>query len=563
MITPAKRRSIKCEAKTNLKRNYILNIAVMFVVIIVLNGGYQFYSGRLSNIKKIKEDMSIAGAFRYDIGALPSIAGETSAISRIDEIFNGIAGTYYSHINGQDKDQGYAEIAVEFISNIFNMESIKDPSKIPTKTEKYSAGFASVFVNSILGSQSFLFGIMNGINMLLLGGRIRNSITIFIFVLISFLIFVFVKNVICIGKNRYFLEQRRYSGTRAKELFFVYKNNRLRHVSYVMLLRYIKQILWDLTIIGGVIKFYEYRMIPYILAENPMIKTKDAFYISKKMMQDEKWNVFLIDLTFLPWFILSFFTFNLVGLFYANAYYECINAELYITLRKKAKGVLKSEYAEALFDNDLDVRYVLQGEHPSGEESFDIKLPHVDSLKRDYKRRYNFLSIVELFFTYSFVGWAWEFIFYLMMTGEFVNRGTMHGPWLPIYGCGGLLIMIVLRPLREKPGKLFIEAMALCGGLEYFASWILEKMFNTKWWDYKGYFMNLNGRICLEGVLLFGFAGFAFTYVISPWLDDQYVKMSDKKRRILNIILLFLFAIDLVWSVISPNTGNGVTGGFV
>ena len=75
--------------------------------------------------------------------------------------------------------------------------------------------------------------------------------------------------------------------------------------------------------------------------------------------------------------------------------------------------------------------------------------------------------------------------------------------------------------------------------------------------------MNLNGRICLEGVLLFGFAGFAFTYVISPWLDDQYIKMDTKKRKILCAILLLLFVADLIWSIMVPNTGNGVTGEFV
>ena len=234
-----------------------------------------------------------------------------------------------------------------------------------------------------------------------------------------------------------------------------------------------------------------------------------------------------------------------------------------MTLRRKAKKQLPEHLGTLLNDDALDIKYVVQEEHPSGDEVFDIKVPHVENLKRDYRRKYSFLSIVELFFTYSLVGWVWEFIFYLAMTGEFVNRGTMHGPWLPIYGCGGLLIMVFLRPLREKPGWLFVGAMALCGSLEYFASWILEVLFDKKWWDYAGYFMNLNGRICLEGVLLFGFAGFAFTYVISPWLDDQYLKMSTKYRKVLCTVLLILFVLDLIWSVVSPNAGSGVTGGFV
>ncbi len=562
MISTAKRREIKREAKKNLKRNYILNIAVMFVVLVLINGGYQFYSGRLSNIRKIKEEHSVMGILEDDSSSISTVSWEVSALDQLDLIVNGIKGTY-SYINGQDRALNYSDILGEFLGNIFQVKSIKDPSKIPTKTEKYSAGFASVFVNSILGSQSFVFGFMNGFNQLVFNGRIGSSIIIFIFVVISFLSFVYIKNVISVGKNRYFLEQRRYSGTRAKEILFTYKNKRLINVSHVMFIRYLRQILWDLTIVGGIIKCYEYRMIPYILAENPKIKTKDAFALSKEMMKKEKWNVFVLDVTFFPWFVLSFFTLNIAGLFFTNSYFECVNAELYMTLRKKVKKALPENLRLLLNDDALDIQHIVQEEHPSGEESFDIKVPHVENLKRDYRRKYSFLSIVELFFTYSLVGWVWEFVFYLAMTGQFVNRGTMHGPWLPIYGCGGLLIMVCLRPLREKPGKLFVGAMSLCGSLEYFASWILEKMFNTKWWDYKGYFMNLNGRICLEGVLLFGFAGFAFTYVISPWLDDQYIKMDTKKRKILCAILLLLFVADLIWSIMVPNTGNGVTGEFV
>ena len=103
----------------------------------------------------------------------------------------------------------------------------------------------------------------------------------------------------------------------------------------------------------------------------------------------------------------------------------------------------------------------------------------------------------------------------------------MHGPWLPIYGCGGMLIILLLKPFREKPGQLFLGTVVVCGGVEYFTSWILEKLFDAKWWDYTGYFLNVNGRICFEGLLVFGMAGLAFTYIISPMLDDIYKKVKE------------------------------------
>ena len=88
-------------------------------------------------------------------------------------------------------------------------------------------------------------------------------------------------------------------------------------------------------------------------------------------------------------------------------------------------------------------------------------------------------------------------------------------------------------------------------------------MFNSKWWDYTGYFMNLNGRICLEGLLVFGMAGLLFTYVLSPMLDDIYGKIDKKYRKIVCAILLILFVLDIIWSVMVPNTGEGITSGLV
>ena len=136
----------------------------------------------------------------------------------------------------------------------------------------------------------------------------------------------------------------------------------------------------------------------------------------------------------------------------------------------------------------------------------------------------------------------------------------MHGPWLPIYGVGGILIILLLKPLREKPGLLFTGAVVVCGVVEYATAWALETFLHKKWWDYTGFFLNIHGRVCFEGLLVFGMAGLAFTYIFSPMLDDFYKdKLDIKYRRIICIILIVLFVADLVWSVISPNTGVGVT----
>jgi uncharacterized membrane protein len=120
-----------------------------------------------------------------------------------------------------------------------------------------------------------------------------------------------------------------------------------------------------------------------------------------------------------------------------------------------------------------------------------------------------------------------------------------------------------LRPFREKPGQLFVGTVLVCGGVEYFTSWILEKLFDAKWWDYTGYFLNVNGRICFEGLLVFGMAGLAFSYILSPMLDDMYNKVNEKYRRIICIILMILFVADFIWSMLSPNIGDGITSGLI
>lgn len=107
----------------------------------------------------------------------------------------------------------------------------------------------------------------------------------------------------------------------------------MRNVS-TMFFRNLYTFLWTLLlIVPGIVKAYEYRMIPYILAENPNISRQEAFALSKKMMDGEKWNTFVLDLSFIGWNLLSAITFGIVGLFYVNPYMYATKAELYLKLK--------------------------------------------------------------------------------------------------------------------------------------------------------------------------------------------------------------------------------------
>ena len=176
-----------------------------------------------------------------------------------------------------------------------------------------------------------------------------------------------------------------------------------------------------------------------------------------------------------------------------------------------------------------------------------------------YLRHYSLLSLIAIFFIICFGGWIWEVALNLVTNGTLVNRGVLHGPWLPIYGTGGVMILILLYRFRRNPALFIILTIILCGFVEYGTGTYLELTKGIKWWDYTGYFINISGRICAEGLLVFALGGVAITYVIAPRIDNLIRKADKKILKIICIILLIIFAFDLVYSGKHPNTGEGVT----
>ena len=187
-----------------------------------------------------------------------------------------------------------------------------------------------------------------------------------------------------------------------------------------------------------------------------------------------------------------------------------------------------------------------------------VKRKHMENVH--YLRLYSVWSVILLFFSFSLIGWIWEVSLHLIGDGVFVNRGVLHGPWLPIYGAGGVLILLVLNRLRAKPLAEFIGTIILCGIVEYSTSYVLEVMHNgKKWWDYTGYFLNLNGRICAEGLLVFGLGGIAIVYIVAPLLDNHFRKLQMNIMIPLCIGLLACYMVDTVYSTGHPNEGRGIT----
>lgn len=179
-----------------------------------------------------------------------------------------------------------------------------------------------------------------------------------------------------------------------------------------------------------------------------------------------------------------------------------------------------------------------------------------------YLRNYSLSSLAMLFFIFSAFGWLWEVFYYFLMKGQLINRGFAHGPWLPIYGCGGLIILLLLKRVRHKPVLFFFTTIISCGILEYFAAWMLETFFHMKYWDYSGYFLNIHGRVCAEGLFVFGVCGLAFIYVLAPLLDNAIRKINRKVLLPMAVTILLIMFTDFIYSAFVPNTGYGITDSF-
>ena len=100
-----------------------------------------------------------------------------------------------------------------------------------------------------------------------------------------------------------------------------------------------------------------------------------------------------------------------------------------------------------------------------------------------------------LFFVLSFAGWVWEVVLHLFTSHAFINRGVYKGPYLPIYGVGGLLLSFFLKRFRKNPPLVFARSLMICSVLEYYTSWFLERRWGVRWWEYSGHLMNMKGRI--------------------------------------------------------------------
>ena len=153
-----------------------------------------------------------------------------------------------------------------------------------------------------------------------------------------------------------------------------------------------------------------------------------------------------------------------------------------------------------------------------------------------------------LFYILSIVGYICELVGILITKKRIsLHRGYLLGPYLPIFGFGGLIVTIFLKEYQQQPLTLLVLGMVYCGVLEYFTSYALEKIFNLRWWDYSDKKLNINGRVCLETMLMFGVGSIVLVNTTSK-LQSLSSFFSNHVIISLAIVLFIIMLFDTIIS---------------
>jgi len=173
----------------------------------------------------------------------------------------------------------------------------------------------------------------------------------------------------------------------------------------------------------------------------------------------------------------------------------------------------------------------------------------------DFFRKYLYIFLLS-----SVIGWLYEVYIFWWNGAGVINRGFLYGPYLPVYGCGGVMLILLLNKLIKKKLKIwkinvmpvivFLLIGLIATVVEYIAHFVLDTYFGILLWDYSGQFMNINGRVCLDASLNFAIVGFAAIYIMIPILARIGKNFKLKTKDTLLITFLLVVIIDFLFVVI-------------
>lgn len=158
----------------------------------------------------------------------------------------------------------------------------------------------------------------------------------------------------------------------------------------------------------------------------------------------------------------------------------------------------------------------------------------------------NFSEFFLYLTVYSMLGWVCEVIYCSVPPKRFINRGFLNGPYCPIYGAGAIMILSAAYPFKQYPLLVFVLSLCAATTLEYFTGWLMEFLFQVRWWDYSERKFNIKGRICLKNSMLFGIMGLTVMYFVHPVVTIVIGYLPGDKQRVLASAIMVVFLVDLL-----------------
>lgn len=158
------------------------------------------------------------------------------------------------------------------------------------------------------------------------------------------------------------------------------------------------------------------------------------------------------------------------------------------------------------------------------------------------------VNFVLYFFIYALLGWLLEVTCKFVEEKKFVNRGFLLGPICPIYGYCMVLLVLLIGTGDKDILSIFLKSILVCSLIEYLTSYLMEKIFKARWWDYSKNRFNINGRVCLETMLPFGLMGTLALYFVQPRFQSFLSIFTYKVRLTVAIVLTTLYVVDNIVS---------------
>ncbi len=153
-----------------------------------------------------------------------------------------------------------------------------------------------------------------------------------------------------------------------------------------------------------------------------------------------------------------------------------------------------------------------------------------------------------LFYFYCFGGWCFESVFVSLKSRKWVNRGFMRGPFLPLYGTGAIMMLVVSMPFVDNVLLTYFAGVVGATALEYVTGVAMEALFKMRYWDYSGRFMNYKGHICLRSSITWGFFTILMTRVIHRPIEQLMYAMPEKLLHHLTVLLTVYIVADFTLS---------------